>query len=76
MVTEGVSKPENVTKPPVFGVEKSEKRILEAGKPCFTPENADFWAFTAHFKAFRGSKKWGHLGRKIDFFSFDQESDS
>ena len=29
-VLEGVSKPKNVTKPPVFGVEKSKKSISEA----------------------------------------------
>ena len=50
VVTEGVSKPENITRPPVFGVEESEKSILEALKPCFTPKNADFGAFYSPFE--------------------------
>ena len=30
LVTDGVSKPENVTQPPIFGVEEPEKSILES----------------------------------------------
>ena len=48
-VTEGVSKPKNVTIPPIFGVGESEKSNLEARKPWFTPENADFRAFYSPF---------------------------
>ena len=75
MVTEGVSKPKNVTTSPVFRVEQSEKSILEALKPCFTPKNAFYSPFEGLFEVAAMGRKWGHLGRKIDFFVFDPESD-
>ena len=81
-VTERVSKPENVTTPPIFGVvfsvEESEKAVWEPENPNLHLKKPILGPFTAHFKAFlrvavRGRKR-GHLGRKIDFFSFDPES--
>ena len=71
-VTEGDLKPENVTIPPVFGVEESEKSTLEARKPCLTPENANFRAFYSpfggRFKGGRQGPKMGSSGSKNRLF--------
>ena len=65
-VTEDVSKPENVTTPPVCEVVESEKSILEALKPCFTSKNADFGAFYSPFEGLfrRQGSKMGPSGSK------------
>ena len=78
-VTEDVSKPENVATPPVCEVEESEKAFWKLQNPVLHLKMPILGLFTAHLKAFlrvavRG-RKWGHLGRKIDFFVFDPESD-
>ena len=73
-VTEDVSKAENVAIPPVCEVEESEKSILEALKPCFTPKNADFGAFYSPFEGLfegrRQGSKMGSSGSKNRLFYF------
>ena len=77
-VTEGDSKPENVTIPPFLGSRNPKKALWKLENPVLHLKMPILGRFTAHFEAFlRGAvrgRKWGHLGRKIDFFSFDPES--
>ena len=64
--------------PPFLGSRNPKKAISKPENPVLHLKKPISGPFTAHFKAFlrvavRG-RKWGHLGRKIDFFIFDPES--
>ena len=78
-VTEDVSKAKNVAIPPVCEVEESEKSILEALKPCFTPKNADFGAFYSPFEGLfegrRQGSKMGSSGSKNRLFLFSTQKE-
>ena len=65
--------------PPFLGSRNPKKAIWKPENPVLHLKMPILGPFRAQFEAFlRGAvrgRKWGHLGRKIDFFSFDPESD-
>ena len=67
-----------MTAPPVFGVGNPKKAFWMPENLVLHSNQPILGLLTAHFEAVLRvavrDRKWGHLGRKIDFFSFDPES--
>ena len=65
--------------PPFARSRNPKKAVWKSKNPVLHLKMPILGLFTARLKAFLRAavkgRKWGHLGRKIDFFSFDPESD-